>query len=231
MKRSQINITVQFHEEYFRTRFRYDPRRAVVWKVVAEFIQSKFVARDASVLDLGCGYCDFINHVEAKERYAVDIFTRMKEYAADGVITRNGTCTDLSAFSDDSLDVVFASNLLEHLTHDELLTTLGEIKRVLRPGARLIVMQPNFKYCPRTYFDDYTHLQIFTHMGIYDLLEMAGMRIETMYPRFLPVNMKSTLKLKIPCLAALVRLYLRLPYKPLAGQMLVVAQNENSTPS
>ena len=228
MERSKLNITVQFHEAYFETRFQYDPRRTIVWKVVTKFIQNKFIPRDARVLDLGCGYCDFINHVAAQERYAVDIFTRIRDYAADGVIARNSSCTNLPFLSDGSLDVVFASNLLEHLTHEELLLTLAEIKRILRPGGRLILMQPNFRYCSRTYFDDYTHLQIFTHMGIYDLLEMTGMRIETMYPRFLPVNMKSTLKLKIPCLAALVRLYLSLPYKPLAGQMLVVAQNETT---
>ena len=36
--------------------------------------------------------------------------------------------------------------------------------------------------------------------------------------------MKSTLRLRVPRLDWLVRLYLRLPFKPFAGQMLVVAE-------
>ena len=225
MENRQTNITVQFHQEYFRTRFVYDPRRDGIWREVAQYIQKLYIAPDARILDLGAGYCDFINHVKGSERYAVDIFEGLHEYAREGVEARIGRCTDLSFFEDDALDVVFASNLFEHLTHDELLETINEIRRVLVPKGRLILLQPNFKYCYRTYFDDYTHLQIFTHEGMYDLLEMAGLRIERMHARFLPVNMKSTLKLHLPFLPLLVRTYLRLPYKPLAAQMLAVAQN------
>jgi hypothetical protein len=41
----------------------------------------------------------------------------------------------------------------------------------------------------------------------------------------MPVNMKSTLRLRLPFLPLIVRFYLALPWRPLAGQMLVVAQN------
>jgi SAM-dependent methyltransferase len=225
MEPRTTNITVQFHQEYFRTRFVYDPRREPIWREVARYIQKRYIPEDARVLDLGAGYCDFINAVRARERYAVDIFERLHEFAKPGVQARIGDCTDLSAFADGSLDVVFASNLFEHLTHEELLLTLNELRRVLRAEGRLILMQPNFKLCYRTYFDDYTHLQIFTHNGMYDLLEMAGLAIEKIEPRFMPVNMKSTLRLQLPKIDWIVRLYLALPWRPLAGQMLVVAQN------
>lgn len=225
MERRTTNITVQFHQEYFRTRFVYDPRRDPIWREVARYIQRRYIPADSRVLDLGAGYCDFINNVQARERYAVDIFERLSEFARPGVVARIGVCTDLGAFADGSLDVIFASNLFEHLTHEELLATLNEVRRVLRLDGRLILMQPNFKLCYKTYFDDYTHLQIFTHEGMYDLLEMAGLKIESMEPRFMPVNMKSTLKLQLPFLPLIVRSYLALPWRPLAGQMLVVAQN------
>jgi len=225
MRSGDQNITVQFKQEYFNTRFPYDPLRYEVWEPVTAYIQQKYIATDARVLDLGAGYCDFINHVQASEKYAVDVFERLDEFAADGVKTFKGSCTDLAHLGDDSLDVVFASNLFEHLTHDELLATIAEVRRVLRRDGRLILLQPNFKYCYKTYFDDYTHLQVFTHMGIYDLLEMAGMEIEAMHAKFLPVNMKSTLRLKVPFLSQVIHAYMRSPVKPLAGQMLVVARN------
>ncbi len=225
MRAPKTNINVRFKQEYFNTRFVYDPRRLVIWKEVAEYIQKKYIPDDAKVMDLGAGYCDFIHHIKAKEKHALDVFERLPELAHDDVITHVRSCTDMASIEDGYLDSIFASNLFEHLTHEELLDTLAEIQRVLRPGGRLILLQPNFKYCYRTYFDDYTHLQIFTHMGIMDLLEMCGMKVENLHARFLPVNMKSTLRLRIPFLGLIVRMYMRSPIKPLAGQMLVVARN------
>lgn len=225
MEVSKTNITVRFKQEYFNTRFVYDPRRLVIWRAVAEYIQQKYIPKDWRVMDLGAGYCDFIHHIEAREKHALDVFEKLPEIARPDVHAHVGTCTDMSMFGNDSLDCIFASNLFEHLTHDELLDTIAEVRRVLRPDGRLILLQPNFKYCYRTYFDDYTHLQIFTHMGMTDLLGMAGMEVEAMHAKFLPVNMKSTLRLRIPFLGTIVRMYMRSPIKPLAGQMLVVARN------
>jgi hypothetical protein len=50
------------------------------------------------------------------------------------------------------------------------------------------------------------------------------------FPKFMPVNMKSTLRLNLPLLPLLVRTYLNLPFKPFAGQMLLVAENLKKGP-
>jgi len=135
----------------------------------------------------------------------------------------------MSCFEDGSFDVAFASNLFEHLTREQTIPTLNEFQRVVRPGGTLIVLQPNFRFCYNTYFDDYTHLQIFTDRSLYDLLEAFGFSVREARPRFLPVNMKSTLRLRLPMLRHLVRLYLSLPFNPRAGQMLFVCENVPST--
>jgi hypothetical protein len=82
MQKASTNITVQFHEEYFRTRFVYDPRRDGIWREVVNYIQKLYIPEDSRVLDLGAGYCDFINHVVARERHAVDIFTKLEEWGS-----------------------------------------------------------------------------------------------------------------------------------------------------
>jgi SAM-dependent methyltransferase len=131
-----------------------------------------------------------------------------------------GDATDLSRFDDASFDVVFASNFLEHLAWPDIDRLVVGIRRVLRPGGRFIVVQPNFRLQPGAYFDDYTHRTIFTDRSIHDYLVVQGFEIERLEPRFLPLTLRSRLSWG----HRLVPVYLKLPYRPLAGQMLVVAR-------
>jgi SAM-dependent methyltransferase len=220
----------ELYDAYFKTRFGFDARRNLVWREVVRWIQSRYVPEDSRVLDLGAGYCNFINNVVARDKHAVDVFSRFPEYAAPDVATHVASATDMPFLEADRFDVAFASNLVEHLNRPDLILLLSELRRVLRLGGTLILMQPNFKYCSTTYFDDYTHLQIFTDASLYDFLEAYGFKMQASFPKFMPVNMKSTLRLNLPMLPLLVRTYLNLPFKPFAGQMLLVAENLKKGP-
>jgi len=211
-------------DAYFRTRFPFDARRETVWQEVCRYLQRRYIRPESRILDLGAAYCDFINNIVGREKHALDVSNIIRQYAGAGVHTHIGSSTDMTFAGDSYFDVIFASNLIEHLTREESLLTLAEVWRTLRAGGKLLVLQPNFAYCPKQYFDDYTHLQVFTHQSLSDLLEACGFSILTVKRRFLPVNMKSTLKLRMPFLRHAVRLYLVFPVKPLARQMLVVAQ-------
>ena len=85
-----------------------------------------------------------------------------------------GDCTDLSQFPDGRFDVVFASNLVEHLDRDAVDRLVDESHRVLAPGGRLILLQPNFRLAPGRYFDDYTHVSIWTDQSLGDFLRSRG---------------------------------------------------------
>jgi SAM-dependent methyltransferase len=207
---------------YFETRFTYDPRRDGVWKEICRYLQDRHIPREARIVELGAGYCHFINNIQGCEKHAVDLGNQITKYAHPFVKTHVQNCTDLRGLADGTFDIVFASNLFEHLTAAELTKTLGEVRRILRDGGRLIVLQPNFKYCCKHYFDDYTHIQIFTHLGLCALLAASGFTVCGVKPRFLPFSMKS----RLPIAPFLVRLYLHLPFKPFAGQMLIVAKHQ-----
>ncbi|MBI4604507.1 MAG: class I SAM-dependent methyltransferase [Planctomycetes bacterium] len=204
---------------YRHTRFKLDPDRRAVWSAIADYLQ-RYVPEDGAVLDLGSGYCDLINAIRARRKWAVDLYIDPAEFAGEGITALRADVTDLGAVPDGSLDAVFSSNLLEHLTYDQLALAMLGIKSKLRPGGRFIAIQPNYTYCYRQYFDDYTHVRVFSHVSLADYLEAQGFELERVTPRFLPFSMRS----RLPKWRALVWLYLRSPVRPFAKQMLIVAR-------
>ncbi|HTV39103.1 MAG TPA: methyltransferase domain-containing protein [Candidatus Sulfotelmatobacter sp.] len=204
---------------YHTTRFAHDPRRALLWRTLVECVFQKDIPPDAAVLDLGAGYGDFINAVKARRRLAVDIWPGMLSHLDKGVEGLVTGVAQLDALTDASLDYVFSSNCFEHISQDELVRCLGQLQRKMKPGARLTIVQPNFTYSFRQYFDDYTHVSIYTAQGLSDLLAANGFRVVRCLPRFLPLTIKS----RLPVSPLFIRLYLLSPIKPFAGQMLVSA--------
>jgi SAM-dependent methyltransferase len=197
-----------------------DPRRAIVWAAVAEHL-SHWIPAGAHVLEVGAGYCAWINAVSAPRRVAVDVWPEIARHAAAGVEARVlDASRDLPSLGDAAFDVALASNVLEHFDADTAAAVAADIYRLLKPGGRLLVIQPNFRYASDVYFDDYTHRSVFTDVSLPALLRSRGFEIDLVKPRFLPYSMRGT---RLPIRRWLVRSYLASPVKPLAGQMLVVA--------
>lgn len=61
-------------------------------------------------------------------------------------------------FDDDEFDSVYASHLLEHLS--DLVRTMEEVHRILKPGGRFVVRVPYYRY--EGAFRDPTHVRFFT---------------------------------------------------------------------
>ena len=206
-------------DAYFDSRLAYDKKRVVLWDTLCKHFFQKLLPSNASVLELGAGWCDFINTIEADQKTAVDIWDGIKKHANSDVRTIIGSATDLDGVSSESIDMVFASNLFEHLTQAQIIEILTQTSRILKKAGRLVLVQPNFRTSYKRYFDDYTHVTIWTDTGMTTFLEANGFKIEQVQAKFLPLTVKS----KLPTSSLLIRLYLRLPIKPLAGQMLIVA--------
>ncbi len=204
---------------YHEIRFQHDPRRAVVWRVLAGYLQ-RWVQRQQPLLELGAGYGEFTREIQASEKWALDQNPGLAAYWDSSVHALFQSALDPWPIPDGSLGTVFASNFFEHFTIDQGAEILGQIRQKLAPGGRLIAVQPNFRLEPRRYFDDYTHRTAFTDNGFQDFLRAYGWRILNVEPRFTPFTMKS----RFPTAEWLIRLYLALPFRPFAGQFLVVAE-------
>ncbi len=208
-------------DEYFKTRFDFDKRRNIVWKHITDYMK-RWISKEDVVLELGAGYCDFINNVNAQEKHALDTSKLPMRYANKDVKKHIQSCTNLKNFKRESMDIVFASNLFEHLSMSDFHKSVEQIKRVLKKNGKFIIIQPNYKYCYKEYFDDHTHITIFTHESISNGIGTHGFKIIEKKAKFLPFSMKSKLKF----LSGLTGIYLRLPVKPFAKQMLIVAKKQ-----
>jgi SAM-dependent methyltransferase len=203
---------------YFSTRYSPDSGRAKVWQAICEYLQP-FVPPDSTVLDLGAGYCDFINQIHAARKYAVDINSESSRFCAPDVRFLSGKLESVDLPSSE-LDVVLASNFLEHLTPSECSDVFDRLELLLKPGGKLILIQPNYYYCVREYFDDFTHVRAFTHVSLCDFLMSRGYKIVRMEKKFLPMSFKS----RLPKSYWMTKLFLASFWRPLAKQMLIVAE-------
>jgi SAM-dependent methyltransferase len=176
-----------------------------VWEtLVKEFFQS-IVGQDAKVLDIGCGFCHFLNNVEARERVGVDANPAAKDYASSDVMIHSTTDLSLPTLPNQYFDCVFLSNFLEHLeSSTQVIDLLKRVKDLLRPEGKIIILQPNFRLLGPAYFDFIDHKTILTDKSLEEALTIAGFTVKKKIIRFLPYTTKS----RIPQHAMLVRLYL-----------------------
>ena len=212
-------------EALYQQRFRAEdlaPKHAI-WKVLcADFFQ-KYIRPSDCVVDIGAGYCEFINNIQAREKIAVDLNPDIKRFAAPEVRIVNASCTDIQQIASSSVDAVFMSNFLEHLPNKAMvLDTFREARRILSPGGRIIVLQPNIRFLPGEYWDFFDHHTPLTDRSLVEALRLAGFEPTLVLPKFLPYTTKS----RLPKGAVFVRLYLRFPlaWRILGKQALVVAE-------
>lgn len=193
--------------------------RRSVWGAIA-----RYVRRDArevgTLMELGAGYCDFVNQFPADKKIAFDLNPEMRAYAGPDVDLRIEDATLLASVSNQSIDLIFASNFLEHLEGDEVDSLLGRCFEVLRSGGKLILIQPNHRLCAESYFDDPTHKTVFDDANVGEWLARHGLKVRKLIPGFLPFSMNG----RLPKSGVLTGLYLLSPWKPLAAQMYVVAE-------
>jgi SAM-dependent methyltransferase len=201
---SPIGVT----EVYARRFGPRSERRRVLWETLCDAFFQRYVRPTDTVLDIAAGYCEFINAIRAERRIACDLNPAVADFAGKGVEAVVARSTALPAELQRTADVVFASNFFEHLADaDELLATLGAIAGVLKPGGRLLVLQPNIRLTGAAYWDFVDHSLPITERRLAEALELSGFTVEEQRVRFLPYTTES----RLPIWPRLIRLYLRLP--------------------
>jgi SAM-dependent methyltransferase len=197
--------------------------KAGVWRVLCHDFFGRYVRPQDTVLDLGAGFCEFINHIGCAVRIAVDLSEETAGYAAAGVVVYRSA--DLSPVPAGSVDLVFCSNFFEHLPSKTALgATLDDIARVLKPAGRLMILGPNIKYLYADYWDFIDHHIPLSHVSMVEALVAHGYVPTVVIPRFMPFTTKSAL----PKGGLFVKLYLKLPlaWRIMGRQMFVLAERQ-----
>lgn len=196
--------------------------RLRVWKGIAPHIYG-LMGSPNTVLDPAAGRGEFINSIPAQERWAVDevAYPEAEHDPAVTMLTSKISDADLPA---GHFDGIFVSNFLEHLPSQAAISDFLEQMRVaMRPGGRIAIMGPNYRFCSREYWDCADHYVALTHIAIGEHLYAAGFEPERIIPRYLPYSFRGVL----PPSPRLTRLYLRMPalWRVLGKQFLVIGRS------
>jgi SAM-dependent methyltransferase len=175
-----------------------------IWREIVHFLQ-RYVGEDAVVMDVACDRGHFIRHVVARERWAADV-RDVSQFLPAGVRFVQSDGVSLADHAPvDHFDAVFMSNYLEHLdSGDRVIEQFRTLRRLLKPGGRVIVLQPNIRLVGDAYWDFIDHKVALTEKSLSEAAELAGFRTTTLITRFLPYTTKS----RFPQHPLLVRAYL-----------------------
>jgi cyclopropane fatty-acyl-phospholipid synthase-like methyltransferase len=157
------------------------PRRPYLERLIRRHFPA---AKDAAVLDLGCGHGALI-HVAREMGYA-DLLGIDHSPAQVAAAKRLGIAgvhqgdllEALKSLPAASRDAVVAFDVIEHFTKDELIDVTDEVLRVLKPGGRWIVHVPNGAslFGGASRYDDLTHELAFTCESLTQLTVASGFR-------------------------------------------------------
>jgi len=183
-----------------------------VWKILTKFFFQKYLSNDASVLDVACGNGEFINYINAKYKFAVDLNPESKLFLHQNITLINEDifkAIKILLKKKLKFNLIFCSNFLEHLSKKEdLVTLLNSLKNVLSEDGVIIIMGPNYKYSYKNYWDFFDHHIPLTDKSMEELLLLTNYQIIEKYPKFVPFSTKT----KLPKMKIFVFIYLKLRF-------------------
>jgi SAM-dependent methyltransferase len=200
-----------------------ETERQRVWQVLTKYYFQRWIKPTDSVLDLGAGYCEFINNIQAQQKYALDVNPITRLRAASNVTVYLEDVSKPWTLRSEAVHVVFTSNFFEHLaSKQELKHCLSEVHRVLRPKGLLVAMGPNIRFCFDVYWDFFDHYLPLSDRSVVEVAELTGLHPEVIVPRFLPYTMSG----QQPPRNIFLRLYLAFPlvWRVWGRQFLLVAR-------
>ena len=195
--------------------------KEAVWREIGRFLQRRYIPESSRVLDIGTDVGYFIRNIHAAERWATDLRDTSASMPEGVRFVQSDGLSLADAVPNDYFGVVFMSNYLEHLDSAEsVIEQLRVAHRLLHPGGRVVVLQPNIKLVGPAYWDFIDHRVPLTEESLVEAASFAGFETHEVLGRFLPYSVKG----RLPAHPSLVRAYLAFPpaWRVLGKQTLYV---------
>ncbi|MEW6001035.1 MAG: class I SAM-dependent methyltransferase [Nitrospirota bacterium] len=167
----------------------FHARRDMIYKLIKDY------GRDVRILEVGCSggaLLKFLKKQGFKKLYGIDIdkdaieICRQKDISDVSVADAEKT-----AFKDQKFDLIIASDILEHIREED--RALLEWNRILKPGGRLFIFVPAFKFLWSQHDKVNRHYRRYSKAGLIEILEKNGFRIEKVsywnFSLFLPATL------------------------------------------
>lgn len=120
-------------KKLYKTRFSESIRgRYLLWQILVKDFFQQYIEKKDIVLDIGCGYGEFINNIICQKKFSVDLNPESKKFMGKGVVFYRQSATNMKSVPDKSIDKIFVSNFFEHLNRPDIISTVKECRRVLK---------------------------------------------------------------------------------------------------
>jgi SAM-dependent methyltransferase len=196
-------------KEVYEHRFNQEDQagKEAIWRELGGFLQ-RYIVPGARIVDIACDLGYFIRNVHAAERWATDIRDVGGSLPKDVHFVPASGLDLAEVLPNDYFDLAFFSNYLEHLPSTEaVLQQLKVTFSILKPGGRVLILQPNIRLIGGSYWDFIDHQTALTEKSLAEAAVMAGFKTDKVIARFLPYTTKS----RLPQHPLLVRAYLAFP--------------------
>lgn len=175
----------QFPENYFTHQ---------VGKELVAYV-SPYLVQNMEVLDFGCGLGFLIPHLLERKVYVTgadfssESVSRVKETYRGTKRFRGAFMTETLLGKQFSFDVIFVTEVIEHLNDMQLSGTFDVLRSLLKTQGIVIITTPNEEelsrsliYCPEAdcVFHRWNHLQSFSTVSLRSLLIKDGFEIVTL---------------------------------------------------
>lgn len=206
-------------KQIYKKRFRDVNKRALLWETLVKYYFNKYFSKKDVVLDLASGYCEFINVIDTKTKYALDINEDVRKYAKKEVkvLIANSTKIPLKK---ETISKVFISNFFEHISKEDILKTVAELERIVKKNGEVIVLQPNIRFVKNDYWMFFDHITPIDDRALIEVFSLYRFGLKKNIVKFLPYTIQSN----YPIRPFLIRLYLAFPlcWRILGKQSLLV---------
>jgi len=196
-------------EKMYQERFANQNFRKKLWEILVKDFFQKFFQKSDTVLDLACGYGEFINVLSCFKKYGLDKNRDAKKFLKKDVVFLHAAATKIP-LKNASVDKIFISNFFEHITKNASIQVVRECKRILKKNGHIIILQPNIRFCEKDYWRFFDHITPIDDRALEELFSLFNMKKTWTILKFLPYTTNDITK-NVSFFLFLTKIYIHMP--------------------